>query len=138
MAELLVCAVDKEPLDPYVNARAYKRGDVVVVNPDRWVWGRMELANPLFRIVRVPGVTVAQARTFLGEEFDEDPENPSRVLRRRAFYLDLDDPLFEELFPGWVTDDARRVSMRRLDITLAQLLALKKPRPPLEDPNVLS
>ncbi len=138
MAELLVCAADKEPPDPYVDAKAYKRGDVVVVCPDRWVWGMGELSSPNFRIVRVPGITVTQASTFLGEEFNTDPENPSLVLRRRAFYLDLDDPLFESLFPGWVSDDARQISMRRFHLTLPQLLQLKKPRPSLDDPNVLS
>jgi hypothetical protein len=50
-------------------------GDVVVVVPDGWVWGRLE-GYPLFLKVDLPGVSVEDAR-FLTEIHFEDPEDIS-------------------------------------------------------------
>lgn len=36
------------------------RGEIIVIKPDGWVWGRKE-SPPEYIIVKVPGVTVAQA-----------------------------------------------------------------------------
>lgn len=55
MAEILFFVEDKTNDDKELNAQAYKRGDVVVVCPDGWPWGREELKDPRFRIVKVPG-----------------------------------------------------------------------------------
>lgn len=90
MVEMLIRVEDKRNLDdPEMDAKLTKRGDVIVVMPDGWNWGRAELSAPFWRIVRVP-LTMDEANAMLGEQKDTDPLNPSRVLRRRAFKYDLD------------------------------------------------
>lgn len=134
MAELLVRVVDKINDDPYLNAQCTKRGDVIVVMPDGWGWGKQELTNPEWRIVKLPGVSVSEASTFLGPEFDTDPLNPSRMLQRRAFRLDVDalpDP------KGQMADHKRKNPLHKVNLTGGQLIALKHKKPALADPNVL-
>lgn len=133
MAELLVRVVDKvNPNDPYLDAKCTKRGDVICVQPDGWVWGREEQTNPEWRIVRVPGLSVTQCLGFLAPEIDIDPQHPSKVLQRRAFKLDVDHPDFTALAEGRKGKPAHR-----FNLDLAGLLARKKAKPPLDDPNVL-
>jgi hypothetical protein len=108
---------------------------VIVVQPDGWVWGREEYSNPDWRIVKVPGITVSQASAFLGPEFDIDPYNPSRVLQRRAFKLDIAN--LPAAVAGVMADHKRQNPSARASLSLPGLLALKIAKPPLTDPNVL-
>lgn len=90
MAELLVRVVDKVGADIYQDAQLTKRGDVIAVCEDGAPWGTEDLANPEWRIVRVPGVAAERFMGLLTPELPIDPEQPSRTLQRRAFRLDLD------------------------------------------------
>lgn len=137
MAELLVRVVDKSLPDPYANTKLTKRGDVIVIQPDRWAWGSSEQKHPDWRIIRVPGVAVVAVQAFLAPEPEVDPGAQSLMLQRRAFRLDIESPILADAFAGWFEDAQRLVTMRRFDITLAQLLELKIVRPPIPDPNVL-
>ncbi len=133
MCEMLVRVVDKVNDDPYLDVQCTKRGDVIAIQPDGWVWGREELRNPDWRIVKVPGVSVTQAAAFLGPELNTDPANPSRMLRRRAFRLDVDalpDP------KGQLGDHKRRNPLHRVNLDHVGLMAFKVAKPPLSDPNV--
>lgn len=89
MAELLVCVVSKTHHDPYFDCKRPKAGDVIVVMPDGHEWGRAEIENQDWKIVRVPGVSVDQASVFTSPEIDDDPSQPSRVLQYRAFAFDM-------------------------------------------------
>lgn len=133
MAELLIRVVDKTNVDPYLDAKCLKRGDVVDVRPDGWVWGREEMTRPEWRVLRLPGLAAVDLSAFLAEEVDEDPEQPSEVLQARAFRIDLDSPL---LAGSWLEDDSRSLKMKRLDLVLAEVMALKIAKPRLDDPNV--
>lgn len=116
MCELLVRVVDKTNADPYVDANhCLKRGDVVSIHADGHEWGRGELGNPDWIIVKVPGVSVTDAAAFQASEVDDDPAHPSAVLQARAFRLNL---------------DAKPVD-------LASLMAAKIRKPRLIDPNVI-
>lgn len=65
MAELLIKAIDATHSAPAKDARGcYKRGDPVVVMPDGHAWGTRE-ALPKFVLLKVPGVTVAQAQQYI-------------------------------------------------------------------------
>jgi hypothetical protein len=135
MAELLVMAHDKASADPYLDCRCYKRGDVVVVRPDGWAWGREELLSPLFRIVRVP-VSVSEAEAFLARERDTDPTRPSRTLQRRWFRFAVD--AAPEAFRTWWREEARRRPMFDLSGAPAQeIRALKSQKQTIEDPAVI-
>lgn len=131
MAELLVRVVDKINDDPYLDAKCLKRGDVVVVCPDGWPWGKHEQHNPDWRILKVPGVSVTALQGFLAPEPETDPENPSAMLQARAFRLNLDAGPLAPL------QGRRDRALHRVSLTQADLLALKQAKPQLSDPNVL-
>lgn len=137
MCEVLLRVADKIGADPYLDAKCLKRGDIVVVCADGWAWGADELVNPFWRILKLPNVTVAQAEGFLGREFDTDPAKPSRVLRRRAFGVDLASVTIPAGLKAWLLDDTRAAPTRTTNFTPAQFLALKQAKAPLLDPNVI-
>lgn len=115
MCELLVFTFDRINEEcPYQNAACLKRGDVVELREDGHPHSDFE--RKFFEVIALPGVTLANASGFVAREPEVDPSNPSRMLQRRAFFLDLDAPRPRNL---------------------AQLLALKRRRHPLPDPNVL-
>jgi len=55
MAELLIKSSDTTNPDPVKDLRGcYKKGDVVVIKPDGWKWGKEELKKEKFYILRIP------------------------------------------------------------------------------------
>lgn len=135
MAEFLVRVVDKVNSDIYLDSKCLKAGDVVVVCPDGWLWSSEELTNPDWRIVAIPSVTVIQAQAFLAPELDTDPTRPSRLLRRRAFRIDL--TLLPAAWQAWIADASRTQSIKTFSGSVAQVLALKAAKVRLVDPNAL-
>lgn len=90
MCELLVRVVDKvNPNDPLADLQCHKAGDVIVAVDDGHQWGRAEVANPEWRIVRVPGASIADVSGLLAEE-PQVQGLPEAVRARRGFRLDLD------------------------------------------------
>lgn len=70
------------------------RGEIIVIKPDGWTWGRME-RPPQFIIVKVPGVSVAQAQkytqglidsTLYDGSLSEQPDTVD-VKERRWYFL---------------------------------------------------
>lgn len=91
MCEMLVVVVDRVHPDPYIDANHIaKRGDVIDVREDGHQWGREEISNPNWKIIRVPGVPCAHAQGFLSPEYDEHLHTQSRMLQKRGFCYDLD------------------------------------------------
>lgn len=136
MCEMLVRVVDKiNRDDPYLDAQCTKRGDVIVICEDGWAWSGAELKNPDWRVIKIPKVSVLEAQAFLQPEIDSDPKNPSKVLQRRAYKVDLE---HAELAPvKMVLDDAaRKTETALVDLTFEQLQAVKVQKPRLQDPNV--
>lgn len=125
MCEMLVRVVDKVNTDPYLNAQCTKRGDVIAIQPDGWAWSHLELSSSQWRIIKVPGITVLEASAFLAPEVNIDPQNPSRVLQRRAFKLDVD-----------ALGAMGQGSTHTRAMNVAQLLSKKLTKAPLADPNV--
>lgn len=89
MSELLVRVVDKINEDPLLNSKCTKRGDVIVVCPDGWEWSVEERSNPNWRIIKMPDMNMDEASRLLAPELDTDPNQPSRVLQRRAFKINF-------------------------------------------------
>ncbi len=87
MAELLVRIIDKTHPDVYANATHTKRGDVIVAKQDGWRWGRLELSNPQFAVLRISELSLDEAEGMTTEEPGERKVN--RMLHARAFGLDL-------------------------------------------------
>ena len=68
MAELLIKADDATNPDQVKDLRGcYKKGDVVVVKPDGWKWGKEELNKKKFYILKVPDKSVEELQ-FLTKE----------------------------------------------------------------------
>lgn len=137
MASLLVVVHDKINPDFYKDCQCYKRGDVVDVHPDDWVYGRLELTDPLFRIFIIPALSESEASAYLFWEVPTDPQNPSRTLQRRGFCLDLDSPIIPAAVRAYIDDDTRAQPTFTVTLNQAQLRNLKKLRPPIADPNVI-
>lgn len=125
MCELAVMIVDRHADDPYIDVKSYKSGDVIAIQEDNWPWTALELGNPDWRIVHLPKVTVSQALAFLAPEPETDPQNPSRMLQRRSFRLDLSSLTLNTNVRNTV------------DWNFGQLMAHKIKRPGRPDPNVL-
>lgn len=138
MCELLVRVVDKtNPDDPYLDAQLTKRGDVICIQPDGWPWGREELANPDWRIIKLPGIAAESLAAFTAPEVDNDPANPSRVLQRRAFRLDLDHAVLADA-ASVMADGERKQPAKAMALTAAQIIRARVRKPARVDPNVLS
>jgi len=81
-------------------AGVYKRGDVIVAMPDGHGWGIEEhpltttYSPPRSFIVKIPGITVAQANKYLRPEVDD--VDPSKIKTRRLWKIEAD------LVPQWV------------------------------------
>ncbi len=98
MAELLVRVVDKAP------PSTSRRGDVIAVQPDGWPWGRMEMANPDWRLVKLPHVSVEDARNALLEPGRRSSPTQERgLVPRRAFRLEIE--AGEPVTLPWTLDD---------------------------------
>lgn len=135
MAELLVRVHDKVGADLYRDCQCTKRGDVIVVCPDGHVWGEQEKRQPFWRILRFPRVAVSQASTWLSEEPDIDPRQPSRTRRRRLFRINLD-ALPVSIQP-YLADDRRSAPSAALQLRLADLEAVIERKAPILDPAIL-
>ena len=83
MAEILIKAMDAINSDPVKNlAGCYKKGDIVVIMPDNWTWGKEETL-PKFVILKIPGVVIDE-KYILPRYSGIDPisENPICIKRR--------------------------------------------------------
>lgn len=133
MCEILVIAHDKtNPNDTVKDAKLYKRGDVVVVVEDGHPWGDKDRSLALFRIVKLPNVTPSEASMWLGREPETNPRQPSRMLQRRLWTLDL-----TLLPPTFVTDDARTEHAATLSLNFAAIQARAMRKTPRVDPSIL-
>lgn len=135
MCEVLIRVRDKVNDDPYKDCRLLKRGDIVVIVPDSWAWSPEELRNPDWRILKLPNVALLAAQTFVAEEIDKSPV-PRKLLRRRAYALNIESITLPAL-RAWIADDTRATPTWTINLTGAQLLALRITRPPLQDPSVV-
>lgn len=135
MCEILIVAKDTPHPDPIVDTDRYKGGDVLVVMDDGWQWGAEELANPLFRILKLPNIPIAEAQAFLGRQKNIDPASPSRMLQRRAFGIDFS--TLPKAIQAWWNDDTRATPIFTANITIQQFRGAKKLKAVIPDPDVL-
>ena len=138
MCEVLLRIRDKiNKVDVYADVQCLKRGDIVSIVADEWVWGSEELTNDDWRIIKFPNIALSTAEAFLSPELPLDPANPGKMNRLRGFKFDIDDPLIPAGFAAWLADDTRVTPTRTVNFTGPQLLAFKKAKERLSDPNVI-
>ncbi len=82
--------------DPVKNeAGVAQRGDITAIKPDGWPWGKQEhpmtqdrWAVPRFFIIKIPGVTVAQAQKYTKPRMDD--VDPEKIKTNRLWKIEAD------------------------------------------------
>ncbi len=106
-----------------------KQGDVVWVAANGWAWGTGELGqvdhpvypkHNLYRIIKLPNVTVAQAKTMMAYEQPTDPLHPSPSLQYRGRFLDKT-KIPAGVLSDYLLDELRTQPFITLTYTAAQL-----------------
>lgn len=141
MAELLIRVVSKVNLDDiYKDVKLTKRGDVIVAQPDGWLWGSEELRNPDWRILKWPSISVADAQPLLSEEIPDAPwpipGQKDPMLQRRGFYLDVDSVVIPNALRNYINDASRTEPFFVINNEIT-LIALKIKKAKRIDPHVI-
>lgn len=84
--EALIAARDMGSLPGHVLA-----GDIIAVRPAGWPWGKKELDNKDFKVVKLSNLTRAQAETICGPEMAPNPTpgEPPIVVKDRRYRFAL-------------------------------------------------
>lgn len=128
--EALLRVKDKKNLNSEtLDARLTKRGDVIVVVPDGHNWGKEELTNPDWRIVKVPAVTVEEAAPCLEPEDEFGSPSWTPMSQRRKTMINADHVNLPQAFKAWLVDDTRAQPTFTLSITKQQFADIKALRP---------
>lgn len=130
MVELVISVIDRAAAEPAVDAAMPKRGVVIDVFEDGHDYGRMELTHPMFRILKLPGTSLAFGQSFLGSEPGEHP-----LALRRQMKIDIDHPDVPADLRAHLADDSRTTPHIVVDPSL--ITTLKRKRPPLADLTVI-
>jgi hypothetical protein len=87
--ELLIRVVGKPKSGNIeVDCLRTEAGDVITFKPDGHVWGKEELINPEWRIVRVAGLSETEAVSLVTQELPTQL-GQNRLLRKRQMRVDL-------------------------------------------------
>ena len=100
MAELLIKAENPS------NNPAKQIGDVVVVKPDGWKWGKEECL-PRYVVVKVPDMTVKEAEKYV-EPLIKNPDDIEKATVEKYRKYD---------FKGKVVTDAKQLSASAVSLT---------------------
>lgn len=117
--------------DPRLDCQRFGRGDVIVACPDGWAWSHAERTHPGWLVVKVPGMTLAEATALTSPEPAAGPKQrgpATRYRHRTLFRLDAD-ALFGA-YPG-----RRAAEVVSVPLAAARAAAVRKP--PVLDPAVL-
>jgi hypothetical protein len=134
--ELLVRIVDKpQSGDVYLDAGRTVAGDVIAFAPDGHIWGREEVRNPDWRIIRVPGMQRVEAEATIGTELPE-AFAPNRLLRKRQFALDIEQL---DIMEGGTILAERSATPKSVDavVSPANFRACRSLKPKLTDPRFI-
>lgn len=128
MAEILLRVTDKtHQTEPN---RVTKRGDIIVVQADGWPWSRAEQTLSFWRIIKLPNITVAQAKNaMLAAGTRTDPTESLITVPLRAFRLDLDTIISTPALvsvAAYLTDNTRTQPSFSVPWSLAQLNNFRK------------
>ena len=117
MAEMCIKKHDEGNLDPYLDVKRVKAGEVVCIEEDGHGWKAHE--RVLYEIVKLPGVPISKLTGFLTPEPGDEKTN--RMLQRRAYRFDL---------------AAYKVS-GKVTLDLPTVLTLQRAKSAIPDPNIL-
>lgn len=94
MCEVLIRVYDKVNAgDAVLDRQASKAGDIIAVQPDDWGWTAKELANPDWRVVKLPGIDPATWADMLEPDVltvdNGDGTTRDILVRRRKKWIDI-------------------------------------------------
>ena len=104
MCEVLIRVVDNVQTDPILNAQCTKAGDIIHVAADGWPWGKEELINPEWRIVKLPGVSPSLLLDLLEVEFD----GAGRIARTRKKFINFKS---DATILDWLTNQGQVITL---------------------------
>lgn len=134
--ELLIRIVDKPRSgDAALDSKRTTAGDVIAAMPDGHIWGREEVRNPDWRIVRVPGMGRTEAEALIATELPES-FSPNRLLRKRQIRVDIEQL---DIFAGGELLAARKAIPKGVDcvVTLGMLHVCRSLKAKLTDPRII-
>lgn len=135
MAQLVIKTVDRKRGEFYADAQDYRRGDVIAVYPDTYVFEGDVLKLPIFRIVKIPTMTFEEAQQFVAPQvLDANDRASPKTLARRAISFDLDGAFAVPGFKAYIADDGRKEPVFTLDMPLPAVRTLRKARAKVSDP----
>lgn len=86
MCEILLRVKHSAPTTDRHHMGRTQAGDVIVVMPDGWGWGKKEVENGEWRILQLPEVPYGD----LGDMLVDGPSTSRNVKSRRAKFFDLE------------------------------------------------
>lgn len=114
MCEILIKAIDTIHSDSVKDkAGCYKRGYPVVVMPDSHIWGNAE-CPPNFIVIKVPDMTVEEAKQYLVPIFEGIGEDLI-IVQRRKYKIDIDDDKLDKKVKDDIEKEGK-VTMTKSDI----------------------
>lgn len=135
--ELIIFIEDKEKTgDVVVDAKRWSAGDVIAAMPDDHPWSRKEMENPAWRILRVPGMTQAQATALCATEISRSLQ-PIWLLRFRQISIDITS--LDAMEGGTILLPRTGDVSRRHDVVvqLENLMACQSLKSPISDPRII-
>jgi hypothetical protein len=137
MAEFLVVISGTDhPSDFYKNCALPKRGDVIDVKEDGAIWGKKELSDPRWRVFRIPGMPIEEARQWTAREQAQSPVK-GKTLQYRAFKFDIDAAILADVDFAAFVDGKDANVVYEVKAPLAIIRAAKVARPKIQDPAVI-
>ena len=139
MCEFLLRVHDKkhaetEPDKPYLDVKLMQRGDIVECRDNGWPWSHLERSEPFWRIVKIPQMSLEEGQTYLARE----PGNKllNKMLQKRQFKLNLDNPALPASIRDFINDDTRAVDS--ITINANSVRNIRTTKDPVPDPNVFA
>lgn len=124
--------------EPIFDSKVARRGDTIAAVPDDWPWGVDELSMDIFRIVKMPKVSIEAAEMLTAPEIPVDLTKPNRTLQYRMNKFDLASAVHSPEFLVWAADDTRKDPMFVADyLTDATILDVTVKKPVIDDPAVV-
>lgn len=134
--ELLIRVIDKPRSGiAALDSKRTTAGDVIVAMPDGHIWGREEVRNPEWRIIRVPGMGRTEAEALTAPELPES-FSPNRLLRKRQIRIDIEQL---DIFAGGELLAGRTATRKGVDCVIEHgaFVACRSLKPKLTDPRII-
>lgn len=128
MCEVLLCVVDhSHPTNIYLDTKLPKRGDIIDIVADGHLWGGMELSDPDWRILRLPGIDRATLSDWLVRGAPQLRSGDHDTQLYRLHMADLDHVAIPSALTVWLNDASRAVPIATVPAILLATVRISRP-----------